>query len=230
MQCRRWPQNSKAAAAFSPELWRDAAPCNLPSVGARRAVRPAFLCRPTATHESSGHSCSRWGEMSPRWQSVLCICVRMCFLPHKRVLLLYKWPESHPRGNVGKTIAGWRGCVGVAYCMRMHICCPQSSWTCLCIHAHEILVSRLWTLHKFTPDPETAASRILQPCNRQIASTAPLLCCVMRAQYSSRVIDYSAAKSFHPAVKLCISNHRGYPLQGWDDPNGWRLTVNPQHV
>lgn len=104
--------NSKAAAAFSPELWRDAGPCNLPSVGAHRAVRPAFLCLPTATHESFGHSCSGWGEMSPRWQSVLCVCVRLCFLPHKRVLLLYKWPESHPRGNVGKTIAGWRGARG----------------------------------------------------------------------------------------------------------------------
>ena len=120
--------NSKAAAGFSPELWRNAAPCNLPSVGARRAVSPAFLCLPTATHESFGHSCSRWGEMSPRWQSVQCVCVRLCFWPHKRVLLLYKWPESHPRGNVGKTIAGWWGRVGVAYCKSMHVWCPQSSW------------------------------------------------------------------------------------------------------
>lgn len=144
IRCRRWPQNSKAAAAFSPELWCDAPPCNLPSVGARRAVRPAFLCLPTATHESFGHSCSRWGEMSPRWQSVLCVCVRLCFSPHKRVLLLYEWPESHPRGNVGKTIAGWRGRVGVAYCMWMHVCCPRSSWCAL--HAQELWLFLLWTL------------------------------------------------------------------------------------
>lgn len=119
MSKNEWIQttNSKAARVFSPELWHDAAPYNLPSVGARRDVRLAFLCLPTATHESFGHSCSRWGEMSPRWQSVLCACVRPCFLPHKRVLLLYKWPDSHPWGNVGKTTAGWWGRVGVAYCM-----------------------------------------------------------------------------------------------------------------
>lgn len=87
-----------------------AAPYNFPSVRARRALRLAFLWLPTAKHESFGHSCSTWGEMSPRWPSVLCACV--CFSPHKRVLLLYKWPDSRPRGDAGKTSAGWRRHVG----------------------------------------------------------------------------------------------------------------------
>lgn len=135
--------NSKAATAFSPELWHDVAPCNLPSVGARRAVRPAFLCLPTATHESFGHSCSRWGEMSPRWQSVLCVCVCLGFLPHERVLLLYKWPESHPHGNVGKTIAGWWAMCGcsllyVKACWLFHRAAGMH-WTCVysCLHMHK---------------------------------------------------------------------------------------------
>lgn len=39
----------------------------------------------------------------------------LSFLPHKRVLLLYKWPESHPPGRGltwGKATAGWRGTGG----------------------------------------------------------------------------------------------------------------------
>lgn len=110
--------------------WVMEAPCNLPSVRARGAACPAFLCLPTATHESFGHSCSRWREMSPRWQSVLCVCVCLCSLPHKRVLLLYKWPESHPRGNAGKTVAGWRG-GGVCGCSLLYVNARrQHSWTC----------------------------------------------------------------------------------------------------
>lgn len=156
--------NSKAATAFSPELWRNVAPCNLPSVRARRAVCPAFLRLPTATHESFGHSCSRWGKMSPRWQSVLCVSVRLSFLPHKRVLLLYKRPESHPRGNVGKTTAGWRGTYGcsltVCECTFAAHRAAGMHWTCVCscLYMHKLL---LWS--KSAAAPKTAAERILQP-------------------------------------------------------------------
>lgn len=64
--------------------------------------------------------------MSPRWPSVLCACVRPCFSPHKGVLLLYKWPDSHPRGDVGKTSAGWRRHEGgtATGCK----CASESSW------------------------------------------------------------------------------------------------------
>lgn len=76
-------------ASPSPELWRDAVPCNLPSAGARSAVLPAFLCLPTSTHESFSHSCSGWREMSPIWPSVLCVCVCVCVF-----LLLATWESA----------------------------------------------------------------------------------------------------------------------------------------
>lgn len=129
--------NPKVVLAFSPEVWPDAPLYNLPSVGACSTVRPAFLRLPTATHESFGHSCSRWGEMSPRWQS---FCVHVCpsFLPHKRVLLLYKWPGSCPRANAGKAEACGRsslyvnarlpsiGQLVVMYVIRL---CVKTHWT-----------------------------------------------------------------------------------------------------
>lgn len=81
---------------------------------------PAFLCLPTATHESSGHSCSRCGGKWVPDGRVFCVHVSVhVSLPHQRVLLLYKWPDSRPRGNAGRTTAGWRGRVGVAYCMQV---------------------------------------------------------------------------------------------------------------
>lgn len=66
-------------------------------------------------------------------------------LPHQRVLLLYKWPDSHPRGNAGRTTAGWRGRVGVAYCMHVRRSLsaeqlvgagPLACW-CMWSHAQE---------------------------------------------------------------------------------------------
>ncbi|KAL7370501.1 hypothetical protein ABVT39_002521, partial [Epinephelus coioides] len=183
--------NSKAATAFSPELWRDVAPCNLPSVRARRAVCPAFLRLPTATHESFGHSCSRWGKMSPRWQSVLCVSVRLSFLPHKRVLLLYKRPESHPRGNVGKTTAGWRGTYGcsltVCECTFAAHRAAGMHWTCVCVHA--CTCTNYYCGLKAQRPQRQQQKEFYNLCNRQIASAAPHICCVMQARYSSKGID-----------------------------------------
>lgn len=113
---------------FSPELWRDAAPCNLPSVGARRATCPAFLCLPTATHESFSHSCSRWMEMSPRWQSVLCVCVHLCSC-HIRECFYCTSGLSHiPEVMRGRLLQDGGAMCG---CSLLYVnACPQSSWTC----------------------------------------------------------------------------------------------------
>lgn len=137
--------NSKAAAAFSPELWRDAPPCNLPSVGACRAVCPAFLCLPAATHESFGHSCSRWGEMSPRWQSVLCVYVCVCVSCHIRECFYCTSGLSHIPGVMWGRLLQDGGGVWVQPTVcectsAVHIAAGMH-WTCVCaclyVHAEE---------------------------------------------------------------------------------------------
>lgn len=69
-----------------------------------------------------------------------CFCVHVCpsFLPHKRVLLLYKWPGSRPRANAGKAEACGRSSlyvsarlasIGQSVVMYVIRPCVETPWT-----------------------------------------------------------------------------------------------------
>ena len=227
IQCRRWPQAPKRSLRFLLSYGAMQPPViYLLSELVGPFARHSSACPPQ--HMKASATAVRDGGKWVPDAKVLCVYVCVCVSCHIRECFYCTSGLSHiPRVMWGRLLRDGGGAwvyPTVYECtLAVHIA-AGIRWTCLYAHAREFQVFLLWTLRK---NPKTAAERILQPCNRQIASAAPHMCCVMHAQYSSKAIDYSAAKSFHPAVKLCVSNHRGYPLEGWHDPNGWRLTVSP---
>lgn len=68
----------------------------------------------------------------------------------------------------------------------------------------------------------TAAERVLQPCNRQIALRICAVSCTLNT--ARRLLISQLQKA---SILLLNYASQTVPLDGWDDPNGWRLTVNP---
>lgn len=123
------------------------------------AIRLAFLCLPTATHESSGHSCSRWGKWVPDGK-VFCVYMYVCITCHMRECFYCTSGLSHiPRVMWGRLAGWWRTCgcsllyLKVRWLSTKQLVCTLHVYVHACTGTRVLIIARMhckkkknWTL------------------------------------------------------------------------------------
>lgn len=190
VQCTLWPQTPKRPLLFLlsfSAMWLPVIyllPEHVGPFAQHSSACPPQHMKASATAVLDG---AKWVPDG----KVFCVYVCVCVSSHIREqLLLYKWPESHPQGNVGETVQDGREHVGVAYCMWKHVRYPQRSWYALDLYVLMLAHGQKCrlVLH-YALSTITAETQKELLWNWEIATATLHMCKIMPVQYSSKAID-----------------------------------------